>query len=230
MSTGGTQEVVVVIQSQRNSYHARRGEQRKVEILQQAADLGQGGLLRVLLLHQLSEFEGDWSVLPALPRLFAAYGRRASWFFFVEEETRLKVAALLQEWFLGSGLHDDEASIIHHYAFAEDPGSFSYPDPRAGWAVSTPLLKRLAVRLQHGSLKSDFTIDLHHEVALYVWDDGKGPKLTAVAEFCSQRRDGCATWFTTYLPYCGEPVPKTDVFVAVKTCQKFHQDRGEGAA
>lgn len=32
--------MVVVIQSQRNSYHARRGEQRKVEILQQAAELG----------------------------------------------------------------------------------------------------------------------------------------------------------------------------------------------
>lgn len=36
----GIQEVVVVIQSQRNSYHARRGEQRKAEILQQAAELG----------------------------------------------------------------------------------------------------------------------------------------------------------------------------------------------
>lgn len=32
--------MVVVIQSQRNSYHAHRGEQRKVEILQQAAELG----------------------------------------------------------------------------------------------------------------------------------------------------------------------------------------------
>lgn len=36
----GLQEVVVVIQSQRNSYHARRSEQRKVEILQQAAEVG----------------------------------------------------------------------------------------------------------------------------------------------------------------------------------------------
>lgn len=36
----GLQEVVVVVQSQRNSYHARRGEQRKAEILQQAANLG----------------------------------------------------------------------------------------------------------------------------------------------------------------------------------------------
>lgn len=33
--------MVVIIQSQRNTYHARRGEQRKVEILQQAAELGE---------------------------------------------------------------------------------------------------------------------------------------------------------------------------------------------
>lgn len=28
--------------------------------------------------------------------LFATYGKSASWFFFVEEETRLKLATLLQ--------------------------------------------------------------------------------------------------------------------------------------
>ncbi|TNN54731.1 Beta-1,3-glucosyltransferase [Liparis tanakae] len=37
----GLSDVVIVIQSQRNSFHARRGGQRKVEILQQAAELGQ---------------------------------------------------------------------------------------------------------------------------------------------------------------------------------------------
>lgn len=47
-----------------------------------------------------------------------------------------------QEWFLGKPLYDNEASIIHHYAFSEDLGSFSYPDPAAGWALSTPLLQR----------------------------------------------------------------------------------------
>lgn len=47
-----------------------------------------------------------------------------------------------QEWFLGKRLHDNEASIIHHYAFSEDPTSFSYPDPVAGWALSTLLLQR----------------------------------------------------------------------------------------
>lgn len=47
-----------------------------------------------------------------------------------------------QEWFLGKPLQDSEASIIHHYAFSEDPASFSYPDPAAGWALSRPLLRR----------------------------------------------------------------------------------------
>ncbi|XP_068572135.1 beta-1,3-glucosyltransferase [Cebidichthys violaceus] len=229
----GLSDVVLVIQSQRNSFHARRGGQRKVEILQQAAELGQGVPV-VLLLHELSEFEGDWSILPLLPNLSATYGQSASWFFFIEEETSVTLPNLLQvlqryqvqeEWFLGKRLKDNEPSIIHHYAFSEDPGSFSYPDPAAGWALSTPLLQRLAERIQHKHLKSDFTIDLKHEVALYIWEEGNGPKLTAVPEFCSETRDNCATTFTTYLPNCGDPVSRKEVFVAVKTCQKFHSER-----
>uniref|UniRef100_A0A8D2ZRG4 Beta 3-glucosyltransferase b n=1 Tax=Scophthalmus maximus TaxID=52904 RepID=A0A8D2ZRG4_SCOMX len=226
-------ELVLVIQSQRNSYHVRRGIQRRGEILQQADELGRGAPV-VVLLHELSEYEGDWSILPALPRLSATYGQSAAWFFFVEEETRVTLAALLQvlhryrvseEWFLGKRLHDNEASIIHHYAFSEDPSSFGYPDPAAGWALSTPLLQRLAERIQRENLKSDFTIDLKHEIALYIWEEGNGPKLTAVPEFCTEPRDNCATTFTTYLPNCGDPVSKKDVFVAVKTCQKFHSER-----
>ncbi|XP_035523071.1 beta-1,3-glucosyltransferase [Morone saxatilis] len=232
-SSVGLEDVALVIQSQRNSYHAHRAGQRKEEILQQAAQLRQGVPV-VLLLHELSEYEGDWSILPVLPHLYANYGQSASWFFFIEEETRVTLPALLQvlrryqaqkEWFLGKHLHDNEASIIHHYAFSEDPGSFSYPDPAAGWALSTPLLQRLAERIQYEHLKSDFTIDLKHEIALYIWEEGAGPKLTAVPEFCTERRENCATTFTTYLPNCGDPVSKKDVFVAVKTCQNFHSDR-----
>ncbi|XP_076745365.1 beta-1,3-glucosyltransferase isoform X3 [Maylandia zebra] len=228
------EDVMIVIQSQRNSYHARRSGQRKVEILQQAARLGQGVPV-IVLLHELSQYEGDWSILPALPRLFVKYGHSASWLFFIEEETKVTLSALLEvlnrypaqeEWFLGKRLHDNEASIIHHYAFSEDPSSFSYPDTTAGWALSAPLLKRLTERIRSENLKSDFTIDLKHEIALFIWEEGHGPKLTAVPEFCTQPRDGCATAFTTYLPDCGHPVSKNDVFVAVKTCQKFHSDRG----
>uniref|UniRef100_A0AAQ5ZTV8 Fringe-like glycosyltransferase domain-containing protein n=1 Tax=Amphiprion ocellaris TaxID=80972 RepID=A0AAQ5ZTV8_AMPOC len=217
-SSVGLDELVIVIQSQRNSYHARRGGQRKVEILQQAATLGQGVPV-IILLHELSEYEGVWSILPMINK---------------SEETTVTLAAVLQvlsryqvqeEWFLGRRLHDNEASIIHHYAFSEDPISFGYPDPAAGWALSAPLLQRLAERLQHENLKSDFTIDLKHEIALYIWEEGNGPKLTAVPEFCTEQRDDCATTFTTYLPNCGDPVLKKDVFVAVKTCRKFHSER-----
>ncbi|XP_068457367.1 beta-1,3-glucosyltransferase isoform X4 [Clinocottus analis] len=229
----GLSDVVIVIQSQRNSFHARRGGQRKVEILQQAAELGQGDPV-VLLLHELLEYERDWIIIPLLPNLSATYGQSASWFFFIEEETSISLPNLLkvlnryevqEEWFLGKRLYDNEASIIHHYAFSEDPGSFSYPDPAAGWALSMPLLQRLAERIQHTNLKSDFTIDLKHEIALYIWEEGNGPRLTAVPEFCTDTRDNCATTFTTYLPNCGNPVSRDEVFVAVKTCRKFHSER-----
>ncbi|XP_027131788.1 beta-1,3-glucosyltransferase isoform X2 [Larimichthys crocea] len=232
-SSVGLEEVVIVIQSQRNSYHTRRGRQRRAEILQQAAELGQADPV-VVLLHELSDYDGDWSILPALPQLSSTYGKSASWFFFIEEETRVTLATLLQvlhryqvqeEWFLGKSLHDNEASIIHHYAFSEEPASFSYPEPAAGWALSTPLLQRLAERIQLEYLKSDFTIDLKHEIALYIWEEGNGPKLTAIPEFCIEMRDNCATTFPTYLPNCGNAVSTKDVFVAVKTCQRFHLER-----
>ncbi|KAM4544898.1 beta-1,3-glucosyltransferase isoform 1-T1 [Odontesthes bonariensis] len=229
----GMEEVVIVIQSQRNSHHARRGGQRKAEIHQEAARLGQGVPV-VALVHELSDYEGDWSILPMLPRLKASYGQSASWFLFIEEGTTVTLPALLrvlyrfpvqEEWFLGKRLHDNEASITHHYAFSEDPSSFGYPDPAAGWALSAPLLHRLSERIQHESLKSDFTIDLKHEIALYIWEEGNGPELTAVPELCTEPKDNCATTFTTYLYDCGDPVSKSDVFVAVKTCQRFHSER-----
>ncbi|KAF4788057.1 Beta-1,3-glucosyltransferase [Turdus rufiventris] len=123
--------IVFVIQSQSNSFHSKRAEDLKRDILKQAEDLG-------------------------------------------------------KEWFLGKALYDEESTIIHHYAFAENPTVFKFPDFAAGWALSIPLVNKLAKKLKSEPLKSDFTIDLKHE---------------------------------------GEPVNKEDVFVAVKTCQKFHGDR-----
>ncbi|KAM6984644.1 beta-1,3-glucosyltransferase [Aplochiton taeniatus] len=230
----GLEELVLVIQSQGNSYHVRRAEQRRAELLQQAAHLGQETPV-VLLLHQLSGYHGDWSILPALQRLHLSFGQSASWFVFLEEETGVELSNLLQvlsrysaqrDWFLGKRLHDDEASIIHHYAFSEDPASFGYPDPAAGWAISTPLAHRLAERISDEPLKSDFTIDLTHELALFIWQEGKGSHLTEVPEFCTQQPgEQCVTSFTGYLPHCGEPEKKENLFIAVKTCHKFHADR-----
>uniref|UniRef100_A0A8C3LD52 Beta 3-glucosyltransferase n=1 Tax=Chrysolophus pictus TaxID=9089 RepID=A0A8C3LD52_CHRPC len=234
-------EVVFVIQSQSNSFHSKRAEDLKRDILKQTADLGKE-LPTVLLIHQMDRHEGAWTILPLMRDFSVAYGRNSSWIFFCEEDTRIQVVKLLEilrrfdtskEWFLGKALHDEESTIIHHYAFAENPTVFKFPDFAAGWALSIPLVNKLATKLKSEPVKSDFTIDLKHEgssIALYIWQKGDGPHLTPVPEFCtgdvnSDRVDQCATTFSNFLPLCGEPVKKEDVFVAVKTCRKFHGDR-----
>ncbi|RMC07236.1 hypothetical protein DUI87_16693 [Hirundo rustica rustica] len=186
--------IVFVIQSQSNSFHSKRAEDLKRDILKQAVDLGKE-LPTVLLIHQIDRHEGAWTILPLMTDFSVTYGRNTSWMFFCEEDTRIQVVKLLEtlrrfdkskEWFLGKALYDEESTIIHHYAFAENPTVFKFPDFAAGWALSIPLVNKLAKKLKSEPLKSDFTIDLKHE---------------------------------------GEPVNKEDVFVAVKTCRKFHGDR-----
>ncbi|XP_025911762.1 beta-1,3-glucosyltransferase isoform X2 [Apteryx mantelli] len=231
-------EIVFIIQSQSNSFHSKRAEDLKRGILKQAADLGKE-LPTVLLIHQMDKHEGAWTILPLMRDFSVTYGRNSSWVFFCEEDTRIQVLKLLEtlgrfdrskEWFLGKALYDEESTIIHHYAFAENPTVFKFPDFAAGWALSIPLVNKLANKLKSEPLKSDFTIDLKHEIALYIWQKGDGPHLTPVPEFCtddvnSYKVNHCATTFSNFLPLCGEPVKKEDVFVAVKTCRKFHGDR-----
>nr|XP_020644255.1 beta-1,3-glucosyltransferase isoform X1 [Pogona vitticeps] len=231
-------EIVFVIQSQQNSFHMKKADELKQNILKQAAALGEE-MPTVLLIHQMNKHEGAWTILSLMHDFSVAYSRNSSWIFFCEEDTRIHIAKLLKtlrrydkskELFLGKPLHDDESTIIHHYAFAENPTVFKYPDFAAGWAVSIPLVKKLAKRLKNEPLKSDFTIDLKYEIALYIWEKGNGPHLTPVPEFCTEDFNSsstahCATTFAHFLPFCGDPVKKTDIFVAVKTCKKFHGDR-----
>ncbi|XP_012707928.3 beta 3-glucosyltransferase a [Fundulus heteroclitus] len=231
-------EIVFVIQSQSNSFHVRQAEKRRADLLKQAHGLTEKPPV-VLLLHTLSDNEGDWSILPLLPSLSQTFGKNSSWIVFLEEETNVRMVPLLQvlakfhknrEWFLGKPLHDEESTIIHHYAFAENPSVFKYPDFAAAWALSMPLVARLANKVRDEPLKSDFTIDLKHEIALYIWDNGKGPHLTAVPELCTDPEDSphvqhCATTLSKDPPLCGESVNKEDIFVAVKTCRKFHSER-----
>uniref|UniRef100_A0A8C8SPF5 Beta 3-glucosyltransferase n=1 Tax=Pelusios castaneus TaxID=367368 RepID=A0A8C8SPF5_9SAUR len=231
-------EIVFVIQSQSNSFHSKRAEDLERNILKQAEEFGEE-LPRVLLIHEMDRHDGAWTILPLMPDFSASYGKNSSWIFFCEEDTRIQIVKLLEtlrrfdkseEWFLGKALYDEESTIIHHYAFAENPTVFKFPDFAAGWALSIPLVNKLAKKLKSEPLKSDFTIDLKHEIALYIWQKGNGQQLTPVPEFCtddlnSYKAVRCATMFSNSLPLCGNPVKKEDIFVAVKTCQKFHRDR-----
>ncbi|XP_058600651.1 beta 3-glucosyltransferase a isoform X3 [Onychostoma macrolepis] len=231
-------EVVFVIQSQRNSFHVRQAEKLRQDLLLQTQALQESPPV-ILLLHTLSDNEGDWNILPLLPYLSSQFGKNSSWIMFLEEDTRVKLQKLHEvlkkidhrkEWFLGKPLHDEESTIIHHYAFSENPAAFEYPDFSAGWALSIPLVNRLTSKIEEEPLKSDFTIDLKHEVALYIWEDGKGPRLTGVPELCTvpehnPRTQYCATTVSSHSPVCGQPVKSDNIFIAVKTCKKFHSDR-----
>lgn len=231
-------EVVFVIQSQRNSFHVQQAEKLRKDLLLQAQALQESPPV-ILLLHTLTDNEGDWSILPLLPHLSSLFGKNSSWIMFLEEDTRVKLNKLQEvlqrfdcrkEWFLGKPLHDEESTIIHHYAFSENPAAFEYPDFSAGWVLSISLINSLTSKIEEEPLKSDFTIDLKHEVALYIWEDGKGPRLTGVPELCTlpehnPRAQHCATTVSNHSPVCDQPVKSDNIFVAVKTCKKFHSDR-----
>ena len=53
----------------------------------------------------------------------------------------------MQELFLGRALRDQQATIIHHFAFLDDPSAFAYPDFAAGMALSMSLVKRCGLAL-----------------------------------------------------------------------------------
>ncbi|XP_019633421.1 PREDICTED: beta-1,3-glucosyltransferase-like [Branchiostoma belcheri] len=234
----GLQDVVFIIQSQRYSYHAKKAHQLRENIRQQAQDVQQDPPT-VVVLHEEWRGRGAWTIFPFLPKISQSFGQKAAWVFFCEDDTAVKLLPLLdvlrkydatKELFLGRALVDQEATIIHHFAFHEKPGSFSYPDFSAGWALSAPLLNRLAKRWSEESHQGEFTIDPKHEIAMYIYDSGNGVKLTDVPQFCAgpqieDETSKCVTTFPSELPQCGDPVPQEKVFFAVKTCEKYHKDR-----
>ena len=62
---------------------------------------------------------------------------------------------------------------------------------------------------------------------MYIYNKNKGFNLTNVDEFCTNQNlqnSKCATTVNKILPDCGA-VSDDDIFIGVKTCEKFHKDR-----
>ncbi|XP_073823069.1 beta-1,3-glucosyltransferase [Musca autumnalis] len=117
------------------------------------------------------------------------------WIIFCEERTNVNVRQLLQRLtnenhkqplFLGHPLYDREPTIIHHFAFFENPKWFPYPMLGAGIVFSMPLLKSIADIFSHHSkqqqqyhqpplLHSEFSIDAAHELARFIYDNVQMP-------------------------------------------------------
>lgn len=56
------------------------------------------------------------------------------------------------------------------------------------------MFSRLVSRLRSGDTPKnpDFSIDASHELALYIWEEGKGPELTHLDGFCAKTGPHCA--------------------------------------
>ncbi|XP_031557357.1 beta-1,3-glucosyltransferase-like [Actinia tenebrosa] len=234
-SSLGIEDIVMIVRTQSNSFHKKKAKIFLNHIKDQLKPEDKEKLV-VKMVHQNWAPFGAWTIFPMLTKLNEEFSESKSWIFFCEEDTIIDLPALLkvlqrfnksQPLFLGHGIQDHYPAIIHHFAFAENPSKFSFPDFSAGWAISSSLLKMLSSRLEKNPMKSDFTIDVQHEVAMYIWNDGKGISLTDVPEFCTSKPGEdklCATSFNSTPFDCGE-VSLDDIFFAVKTTQKFHKTR-----
>ncbi|KAK2171440.1 hypothetical protein NP493_1065g01034 [Ridgeia piscesae] len=173
------------------------------------------------LLHERWPVTGAWTILPVLSSILASRGSQ-KWLFISDVETRLNVTKLLQNLsgfnhserlFIGRGLYDKEHTIIHHFNFPTPP--LAYPDFAAGFLMSLELVKHVAERLSSVKQKSDFSIDVKYELALYIHDKGEGVPLTDVAFLCTtESKPECATTYTHTFPDCTPlyhiHLPKTD--------------------
>lgn len=171
-----------------------------------------------------------------LPQIFKTAGKGKDWIFFVEDHTKVHLESVVkflltqnaeEPSFLARGLFDKDMTIIHHFSQrkSKSGGEFLYPDFDAGWLLSFPLLKLVATNVEGKKLKSDFQIDLKHEIAVYIAD--LGVELTHTPELCGAGEEGekCITNVDKELPECGSEVGLDDIFVAVKTTYMFHKDR-----
>ncbi|CAH1957714.1 unnamed protein product [Acanthoscelides obtectus] len=220
--------IVFVILSQNDKVHAQRAEILKEDLINQMKT-HYHARPEIHLCHEEFNSISSWTILPLLPILDKLHSDTAKWIIFLEDytavDTRKLVMALekynhKQETWIGHSVHDNEATIIHHFAFHENPKSFKYPVIASGVAMSIPLIQRLMNKLKHEKLNS-FTIDVAHELALFI--GGEVP-LKDEPTFCVQKNILCATFATEY-QCCDIPMPKHSVYYAVKTCGKYHEDR-----
>ncbi|KAK2574339.1 Beta-1 [Acropora cervicornis] len=193
----------------------------KEDLVKQAESMGEKDHLELKMMHEEWAPLGSWTIIPIIKRLAEKHGSRKHWIFFCEDDTIINLSGLLRvlsnhdarkELFLGHALQDQQAAIIHHFAFYEDPSQFSFPDFAAGWALSIPLLNRQV---------------LIYNIAMFIRDEGRGTLLIDVPEFCTnQAKDlrECVTSLKSSGPECGD-LSLDLIFFAVKTTKKYHKDR-----
>ncbi|XP_037961043.1 beta-1,3-glucosyltransferase [Teleopsis dalmanni] len=187
-------EVLILITSQDNSYHHQLSTKLRNNIISQSHAISLDYLINVQILHKIFNHPGDWSLLTALPYLSRyIVSDNTKWIILCEDSTHIALQQLLEKLrqenhteplLLGHALYDQEATIIHHFAFFENPRWFPYPMLRSGVIFTATLFKSTVAALashKDGNniggttlfqpRRAEFTIDAAHELALYILEN-----------------------------------------------------------
>ncbi|XP_065356364.1 beta-1,3-glucosyltransferase [Calliphora vicina] len=219
-------EVVFIIQSQGTKYHSELSRNLKENIIKQSVELQPKYRIQVHVLHEILNYPGGWTIHNLIPQLMLLQSKshvntmekntneqkymevindNTRWIVFCEERTRVKVKLLMdklkhenhtQHLYLGKPLYDREPTIIHHFAFFENPKWFPYPMLSAGVVFSMRLFKSIAdIYANHNNKKStilhrsEFSIDAAHELARFIYDNVQLPTVTKTTIFLKNNKN-----------------------------------------
>lgn len=118
--------------------------------------------------HKDYSHAGSWTIFPLLLHLSKINLPNVAWLLFLEDYTGVNVIQIikqiekydhsevnfffksippflnccLQKLWIGNELYDEDATIIHHFAFHQNPNVFKYPNIASGFAISIALFER----------------------------------------------------------------------------------------
>ncbi|KAK9873348.1 hypothetical protein WA026_022153 [Henosepilachna vigintioctopunctata] len=220
-------DLTFVILSQVNKLNLLTANNLKLNICNQALEINQY-CPTIYLSHEKFPHIGSWTILPMLSGISTII-ENSTWILIIEERTVIKLTTLLETlnkydsskniW-LGYSLFDEKPTIIHHF----HEKIFTYPHLGAGIAISNPLLQNISKTYNGAKKSNDFSIDGSFELALFIWNNGKGHALTHDSTFCTVYNEACAS-FPTSFKACNSSIARNSIYFAVKTCEKFHESR-----
>lgn len=243
---GDLEDVVFIVVSQRHPLHSTIAEHKR-NVWRESLFPFTKKAPTILLTHEAWAPSGAWTIGPLFPVLSKGF-TTAKWFFFASEETEVdfgKFEKVLERYnfkdclFLGHSLWDKDPTILHHYAPSAKGEGLAYPHFPSGWLLSSTLLHKAATVVH--KFNPSFNIDPQYELASFLKYMSSldamsffpeappmskdGVLLTHVPEFCmTNEADNCAT-FCSQRTSGHKPENISNVWFAVKTCEKFHHIR-----
>ena len=231
-----TKETVFVIMSQPDQYHTKLARECRTRL---ESSLKSRGLTSVPIVTIGEEIpnHGSWTVFPIIFHLGNRLKLNAKWYIFLDMVSVVNLASLenvlrdhAEDHFIGYALKDESHTIIHHF---RDPKELEYPHFGAGFILSGSIVNEVSASMaEHGNrldwLPMDFSIDAQYEFAKALVDRQKRHVLKHEPRMCLKYDENCAIY--PKFDGCDATDEKVlelsqKVLFAVKTCQKYHEER-----